>query len=148
MDSYQRLRSLKWHSRKLSTGSTPAKSTIPSTTAVQKVNIAEYFYLRELIKDENIIIELNNCLTGMGSGASRLSPHMLPPSDPLLELLVHAKSINEVFELINDHFLNEKYTSQAIITLWNLQKIYIDMRPDLDVIGASENLNKFIQVFL
>ncbi len=123
----------------------------PFSTGVEQGNVKEYLYLRDLDRDESLFVELDagapTSDKEIESLHSRLYPSIHPDDDHILESLVHASTIEEVFELTRGQLLNEKYASQAIATLWNLQKVYCNWA-NLDPVNAVENNNNFIKVHL
>ena len=111
-------------------------------------NVKEYLHIRELDKEESLFGDLDNGTPDkelVESIHTRLYPSIHPTEDPLLESLVHANTIEEVFELIKDKFLNEKYASQAIATLCDLEKVYCHWTSS-DPVNTVENYNNFRQV--
>lgn len=123
---------------------------IPFCTGVEQGNLKEYLYLRDLDRDESLFVDLDAGTPTdkeIESLHSRLYPSIHPDDDCILESLVHASTIEEVFELTRGQLPNEKYASQAIATLWNLQKVYCNWT-NLDPVNAVENNNNFIKVHL
>ncbi|KZS20741.1 putative FAST kinase domain-containing protein 1 [Daphnia magna] len=105
--------------------------------------VAEDFFYKHGFKGKKLINELNynSYDKETVNYHTRLYPRIQVDDDPLLEALVKASTIEQVFGLIKEQPLNVKYASQAIATLWNLKKGYYN------VTSNTESKNKdFIQV--
>lgn len=147
---YHRCFAIKKHYPIVNIGSKNSRTTpFCFSTSVKQIDIAEYLYLKELIADEKLVFKnLQNSLVDKENNLfTRLYPSILPKDDSHFESLVQSTTIDEVFQQIQGYFHNEQYVSQAIATLWDLQKVYCSSL-DLGIVGASENHKNFIQVIV
>ena len=96
-----------------------------------------------------MLTEIDRCASDLvfeGFCTRLYSNNVEDPMDPILESLVHAATIEEVFSLVQGHLNNVKYASQAIATLWDLQNGYHNWRSNLGLINNQEHNENFIQV--
>ncbi|XP_057374559.1 uncharacterized protein LOC130695439 [Daphnia carinata] len=113
-----------------------------TTSFRNSANVAEDFFYKHGFKEDNLIKEFNDNSFDKETlnDHTRLYP-MIQVNDDLLETLVKASTIEQVFGLIKQEPLNVKYASQAIATLWDLKKGYHNVTSNT----SSANRN-FIQV--
>ncbi len=76
---------------------------------------------------------------------NRLYPEIPAENDPILESIVNASTVEEIFDLIKDHPHNEVYCSQAIVTLSLLSKAYNNLKSEMTLSNSIEDKD-FIQV--
>lgn len=76
---------------------------------------------------------------------NRLYPEIRAENDQILESIVSASTVEEIFDLIKDHPHNEVYSSQAIVTLSLLSKAYSNLKSEMTLLNSMEDKD-FIQV--
>ncbi len=120
-----------------------------STTITDNVNKSiEYSLLKEWLNEE----DLYSAFEGFRTAQDWASHTVLyqATSDPVLEALAQASSIGDVFNLMSSsqHTLNERHASQAIVTLWGLQRFYCKWKADIYRTDYGRSLREFIRVII
>jgi len=79
---------------------------------------------------------------------NRLYPEIRAENDPILESIVNASTVEELFDLIKDHLHNEVYCSQVIVTLSFLRKAYemtaTNSTDDKEFIEVLQHTNQIV----
>ena len=101
---------------------------------------------KNFLKEDSPLSELSNIPCNKEVYYNCLYPEIHAENDPVLELIVNASTIEELFDLIKGHPNNEKYASQAIVTLLVLKNAYCNLRSDTTSTNSVDNKD-FIQVF-
>ena len=120
-----------------------------STTITDNVNKSiEYSLLKEWLNEE----DLYSAFEGFRTTQDWASHTVLyqATSDPVLEALAQASSIGDVFNLMSSsqYALDERHASQAIVTLWGLQRFYCKWKADICRTDYGRSLREFIRVHL
>lgn len=118
-----------------------------STNLVKSNEGIEYSLMKEWVKEE----DLHFAFEGFPKAKYSEMHTVLHPSsdDPTLLCLAEANSMEDVFKIIStrEGQLNGNLASQAIVTLWDLQKFYCRWkRPDCSQSDYFKSLREFISV--
>lgn len=111
-----------------------------------KSSISEHTFLREWPREKDFSTEFEDLIESLENPRIRLYPSVLPSDDPLLEEILQANTVDELFKLYETSPGSVLHSTQALVTLWTLQKSYSNWKTTFGQTHLLESLRTFLPV--
>lgn len=106
----------------------------------------EHSFIREWPREKDFSTEFEDLIESLENPRIRLHPLIHPADDLVLEAIVQAETVDQVFNLIEENPANILHSTQALVTLWTLQKSYSNWKTTFGHAYLLESLKAFLPV--
>lgn len=107
---------------------------------------SEHMFLREWPRERDFSTEFEDLIESLENPRIRLYPSIESTEDPLLEEIVQAGTVEQVFNLYEKNSSDIHHSTQALVTLWSLQKSYSSWKTTFGHTHLWESLKTFLPV--